>query len=90
MTQNNLMSNKKGREVKTKDSNFAPFTRELGTEIKKLRKENDVTQDELADNAGIERSYMGGIERGERNPTLYKIFKIAKALHVKVKDLFSS
>lgn len=39
-----------------------------------------MTQEQLADVIGVDRSYMGFVERGERNPTLDKIIKIAKAL----------
>lgn len=54
----------------------------FGEQIKKLRKEKGLTQEQLADAAQIERSYMGTIERGERNPTLLKVYRIAKALKV--------
>ena len=46
-----------------------------------------MTQEQLADAAGIERSYMGTIERGERNPTLMKVYNIAKALKVSAGQL---
>lgn len=52
----------------------------FGEQIRKLRKERKLSQEQLADEAHIERSYMGTIERGERNPTLHKVYKIAKAL----------
>ena len=54
----------------------------FGAKIRKLRTEKEMSQETLADIAGIERSYMGTIERGERNPTLLKVYKIAKALKV--------
>lgn len=59
----------------------------FGDRIKKLRKEKGLTQEQLADEAQIERSYMGTIERGERNPTLLKVYKIAKALKVSAGQL---
>lgn len=59
----------------------------FGERIKKLRKEKGLTQEQLADEAQIERSYMGTIERGERNPTLLKVHKIAKALKVSAGQL---
>lgn len=40
------------------------------------------SQEELADRAGIHRTYIGGIERGERNPTLTMIYRLAKALGI--------
>lgn len=54
--------------------------KKFGDRVRKLRGERKMTQEQLADAAGIERSYMGTIERGERNPTLLKVFKIATAL----------
>lgn len=61
--------------------------KQFGENIYKLRKERKMTQEALADAAGIERSYMGTIERGERNPTLIKVFKIAKTLKVSASQL---
>lgn len=56
--------------------------KQFGEKIKKARKQLGLTQEELADRANIERSYMGTLERGERNPTLLKVYRIAKALKV--------
>lgn len=56
--------------------------KQFGERIKNLRKQLGFTQEELADKANIERSYMGTLERGERNPTLLKVYRIAKALKV--------
>ena len=47
----------------------------------------EVSQEDLADRVEIHRTYMGGIERGERNPTLVTIKKIANALGVSPKKL---
>ena len=52
----------------------------FGKRIKQLRLEQDMTQQNLADKIGVDRSYMGFLERGERNPSLEVIIKIAKAL----------
>lgn len=48
-----------------------------------------MSQEGLAHLAGIERSYMGTIERGERNPSMEKIASIAKALKTSIANLFS-
>jgi len=61
----------------------------FGNRIKELRTQEGITQEDLAFKTGVDRSYMGFVERGERNPTLGKIIKIAKVLEVKVRDLFS-
>lgn len=60
----------------------------FGKRIKELRLKQGITQEKLAEMIDVDRSYMGFIERGERNPTLEKMRKIAKALKVNVKDIF--
>lgn len=62
--------------------------RRFGKRIQELRKEKGLTQEDLADLVEVDRSYMGFVERGERNPTLDKIIKIAKALKITLSDLF--
>lgn len=62
----------------------------LGDAIRSMRKAAGLTQEALADAAGIDRSHMGKIERGERNITLLNIIKIAKALGVKCSALLES
>jgi transcriptional regulator with XRE-family HTH domain len=52
----------------------------FGKRIKELRAEQGITQQGLADKIGFDRSYIGFLERGERNPSLEVIIKIAKAL----------
>lgn len=67
---------------------YSNLHKKFGIRIKELRKEKSLTQEDLAFDVGVDRSYMGFVERGERNPTLEKIGKIAKALHVPLKELF--
>lgn len=62
--------------------------KKFGKRVQKLRKERGLTQEKLAELIGVDRSYMGFIERGERNPTLDKISKITKALNVTLPELF--
>ena len=62
----------------------------LGRRIKTLRKELGLTQEDLAFEVGVNRSYMGFIERGEKNPSLAMLKKIAKALGVSLSVLFQS
>jgi transcriptional regulator with XRE-family HTH domain len=47
-----------------------------------------VSQEEFADICGMDQTYIGGIERGERNVTLVNIEKIAKALKISLPELF--
>ena len=59
----------------------------LGAVIRANRKEVGLSQEALADAAGIDRSHMGKIERGERNVTLLNLCRIAKALETKASVL---
>ncbi len=54
----------------------------FGMHMRKLRLERKLTQEELADRAGMHFTYIGQIERGLRNPSLVNLHKLAKALKV--------
>lgn len=56
--------------------------------VRLLRRKQGISQESLAHIAGLDRTYIGGIERGLRNPSLRNINKIAKALKVSIKELF--
>ncbi|MEK6419370.1 MAG: helix-turn-helix transcriptional regulator [Burkholderia gladioli] len=58
----------------------AELAQAFGAAVRALRTERGIAQESLANLAGIERSHMGKIERGEHMPTLAIIFKIANAL----------
>ncbi len=60
----------------------------FGNRVRKLRKSKGWSQEEFADECGLHRTYIGAIERGERNVSLNNIHAIAKALGISVKDLF--
>jgi len=61
--------------------------KKFGQKVKKLREEKGWTQEELAKKCGLHRTYIGSIERSERNVSLINIEKIAKALGVNTKQL---
>ena len=61
--------------------------RQFGDRVRKLRVKNNWSQEELAKRAGLHRTYIGSIERSERNVSLINIERIAKALKVKISDL---
>lgn len=61
----------------------------FGEKVRQMRKEKGLSQEALADLAGIDRSYMGHIERGDQNITLTKIHQIADALEIPVVNLIS-
>jgi transcriptional regulator with XRE-family HTH domain len=59
----------------------------LGKNVGRLRQQKGLTQEELAFEAEIDLTYMGGIERGKRNPSLLVIGRIAEALSVPLTKL---
>ena len=63
--------------------------REFGTRIRTLRKELALSQEDLGEVAGLHRTYIGHLERGEVNPSLINILRVAKALKVDPSDLVS-
>lgn len=52
------------------------FLKKFGQKIQEVRREQDISQEKLAQKAEIERSYMGRIERGESNPPIFTVYKI--------------
>jgi transcriptional regulator with XRE-family HTH domain len=60
---------------------------QLGSAIRRLRTDQKLTIEALASKAGIHWTYLTGVERGQRNPTLKVIVAIAGALGVEVSDL---
>lgn len=74
-------------------SKFMPMNKvselvKFGERIRHLRKERHISQEELAERCQLHRTYIGGIERGERNVALLNILKIAHALDVSLCNLF--
>ena len=62
--------------------------KEFGNRLREIRQEQCLTQEELAHRAGLNRTYIGDIERGEKNLTLASMEKLTKALGVKMRDFF--
>ncbi|MDX7985826.1 helix-turn-helix transcriptional regulator [Xenorhabdus sp. 12] len=60
----------------------------FGQRIRDLRKAAGMSQEAFADKCGLDRTYVSGIERGVRNPTLEIIYVIANGLQVELKELF--
>ncbi|MBT9149778.1 MAG: HTH-type transcriptional regulator SinR [Dehalococcoidia bacterium] len=60
----------------------------FGRRIKTLRGAKGLSHEELAFRARVHRTYLGAIERGERNPSLKNIAAIARALDIKLSELF--
>jgi transcriptional regulator with XRE-family HTH domain len=65
---------------------MAPIKR-MAMKLKKIRQERQLTQEQLAERAGVTREYIARLEAGRYDPSLSTIEKLAKALRVKVNDL---
>lgn len=60
----------------------------VGYNLRRIRVGKDVSQEQLAFDAGVDRSYLGGIERGEENPSVDTLEKIAAILTIEIRDFF--
>lgn len=65
-----------------------PALIKVGKRIRELRKQKGFSQEGFAYEVGLDRTYMGSVERGERNIAAINLIRIAKALKVEVGDLF--
>jgi transcriptional regulator with XRE-family HTH domain len=65
----------------------AALVRQFGQEVRRRRGELGLSQEELAGVSGLHRTYVSGIECGERNPTIDVVFVLASALQCKPADL---
>lgn len=63
------------------------FTKLMSARLKEVRKSKNLTQQELADKAGLHLTYVGHLEQGTYHPTVYVMWKISKALGVTLNDL---
>ena len=59
----------------------------FGRDVRIVRKERQLSQEDLAELAGVHRTYIGAVERGEKNVSLRNIARIAQALDVKIHEL---
>lgn len=62
----------------------------FGSRIQELRKMNNLTQSELAEKIGLSTNFIGMVERGERNTSVDKIFKLAKAFNISLAQFFET
>lgn len=63
--------------------------KKLGERIKKLRKEAGISQEKLAELAGLDRTYINGVENGRRNISIINMEKICIALEISLVDFFN-
>ncbi|MDF2923636.1 MAG: hypothetical protein K0R57_2550 [Paenibacillaceae bacterium] len=69
---------------------MAEITKLLGERIRKIRKEKDLSQEQLGERAGLSEKYIGQVERGEKNLTIESQYKIAHGLNLTLEELFRS
>ncbi len=62
----------------------------FGKRIASLRTQIGLSQEKFAERCNMHRTYIGAVERGEKSPTLITVEKFAKALNVKIPDLFEN
>ena len=60
----------------------------IGWNLRRLRKERDISQEDFATDSGFDRGYISGVERGVRNISVLVLARIAEALGVDVVELF--
>lgn len=60
----------------------------FGQRVRELRQAAGLSQEALAERAGLHRTYVGGIERGERNVSILNILQLSRALRVRASELF--
>jgi transcriptional regulator with XRE-family HTH domain len=71
------------RDMPNRDRSLAAF----GRNVARIRNEQEFSQDKLAEEADLDRTYISGIERGVRNPGIRTVLRMARALDVGVAEL---
>ena len=61
----------------------------IGKRIRQLRQDRKITQEELSNLAGLDRTYIASVEAGRRNISIVNIYKISTALGISLKEFFS-
>lgn len=64
------------------------FVKKFGERSQTLRKRRGISQKKFADLVGLDKTYISGIERGSRDPSLFALKNIADALHTTLESLF--
>lgn len=66
------------------------FKRIVGDQIRNIRENQNLTQERLGEMSGYDRTYIGAIERGEKNVSFYAVYKIFKALKIDPTDFINN
>lgn len=70
------------------ENNELDIKQRFGKAVRRRRRELDLSQEQLAEQAGLHRTYISNLERGELNPSLETIEKLANALNISIPALF--
>ncbi len=70
-----------------RDPEFEAYNRKVGERIKELRRDKNLSQEEFAQEANIDRTHVSYLETARSDPTLSTLFKVAKALGLSVSEL---
>lgn len=70
-------------------NNDTVYLRKFGSVVRKIRLSKELSQEALGSKAGLHRTYIGSIERGEQNISLINIKKLSKALGIRMSDIFT-
>lgn len=65
------------------------FLQQLGSRIRELRLEHGLSQEKLSFECNLDRTYIGSVERGERNIAAINLKKVSKALNISISELFN-
>lgn len=71
------------------ESRLAQIQQQFGARVRAIRKQKKLSQEALALACSLDRTYIGGVERGERNISLINIYKISSALEINISELFT-
>ena len=63
------------------------YTKLLSSKLREIRKSKKLTQEDLANKAGLHLTYVGHLELGKYHPTVFVMWKIARALNISIADL---
>jgi transcriptional regulator with XRE-family HTH domain len=70
------------------ENNELNIKQRFGKAVRRRRREMDLSQEQLAEHAGLHRTYISNLERGELNPSLETIERITNALDISIPELF--
>jgi transcriptional regulator with XRE-family HTH domain len=82
------MSRGDTQEPSVKIDGIKSYRKEFGHKVKSVRKQNGLSQEELAERSKLHRNYISDVERGQRNLSLDAILKLAMGLGIHIRDLF--